>query len=545
MIFLFVVLAYMIGIRIGTYGIFKKLGVAEPWKAFVPVLCSMEWQRIIDKPKWWTWMLFIPGVNLFYAAGQLTEMSTAFRRHGFFEHAAAVLFAIVYIPYLGFAPNEQFYAAGGVKPGDKPLKRNVIREWADAIVFAVVAASLIRIFVAEAYMIPTPSMEKTLLVNDFLFVSKFHYGARIPNTPLAMPFVHHSLPGGNTKSYLEWIKLPYKTLPGFQQVKRNDMVVFNFPAGDTVVLEDQAPAYYDIVRKYAAANNVSYSAAREAIWSDSRFHITARPVDKRENYIKRCVGIGGDTLEVREGVLYINNLPAYQPENLYTPYVFVLKPGQIITAEQINQWQIEDMSGYIAATNPLPPNHYVVRMTKKNAEELRNSGLTEFVGPYSLPKNATQPADVINNRFIYIANIFPNDTARYKWNVDNFGPVIIPKKGWTVTLNDSIYQQYDRAIRVYEGNDVLQRDGKFYINGQETSTYTFKMNYYWMMGDNRHNSQDSRYWGFVPEDHVVGKAWFIWMSFDGSQSGIHKIRWSRLFSSIHGRWAPEDERYTK
>jgi signal peptidase I len=192
MIFLLIVLAYMLGIRIGTYGIYKKLGIA-PWKAFVPVVSSMEWQKIIDRPKWWTWMLFIPGVNLFYAASQLTDMSSAFKRYSFLEHFAAVIFSIVYIPFLGFAPNEKFIAPGGVKPGQKPPVRSPLREWADAIVFAVVAATLIRIFVAEAYMIPTESMEKTLNVGDFLFVSKFHYGARVPNTPLAMPFVHHTI----------------------------------------------------------------------------------------------------------------------------------------------------------------------------------------------------------------------------------------------------------------------------------------------------------------------------------------------------------------
>ncbi len=536
MIFLFIVLLYMIGIRVGTYGIFKKLGV-EPWKAFVPVLCSMEWQKIIDKPRWWTWMLFIPGVNLFYVASQLSEMSTAFRRYGFWEHFASVMFAVVYIPYLGFSANEKFVGPGGIKPGEKPIQRSTVREWADAIVFAVVAATLIRIFVAEAYMIPTPSMEKTLLVGDFLFVSKFHYGARVPNTPLAMPFVHHTIPIINTKSYVEWIKLPYKTLPGFQTVKRNDMVVFNFPAGDTVVLENQGPSYYDLVRNDAYQYQIDYSSARQRMWENPAYHVAARPVDKRENYIKRCVAVAGDKLEIKDGVLYINDAPAYRPENLYTPYLLVLKEGATITEAQFEEIGMENMTPYIdPAIAPLPADHYVVRLTQEGFEKVKAMGVTSTLQPWFYEKGKAQDR---------AGNIFPNDLKHYQWNVDNFGPIYIPKAGWTVPLNDSIYAQYDRAIRVYEGNDVQRTNGKFYVNGKEATSYTFTMNYYWMMGDNRHNSQDSRYWGFVPEDHIVGKAWFIWMSWNSSGSGIKKIRWSRLFSPIHSRWAPDDEKYTK
>ena len=532
MILLLIIFVYMLGIRIGTYGIFKKLGI-EPWKAFVPVLCSNEWQKIIDKPTWWTWMLFIPGVNLFYIASQLTELSTTFKRYSFWEHFAAVMFAFVYVPYLGFSPNEKFHAAGGVKKGEKPIHRSPVREWADAIVFAVVAATLIRIFVAEAYMIPTPSMEKTLLVGDFLFVSKFHYGARVPNTPIALPFVHHTIPVFNCKSYLEWIKLPYKTLPGFQHVKRNDMVVFNFPAGDTVVIENQAPSYYDIIRYTAYSNRVDYATARQMMWSDANTHIAARPVDKRENYIKRCVAVAGDKLEVKDGTLYINDALAYQPENLYIPYTVVFKDGSTISPDKIQELEMEDISNRLGA---LPANHFVVLMTKKNAEALKALGVTSSVQQFYYRKNTLMEP---------IENIFPNDTARYHWNVDNFGPVTLPKKGWTVTLTDSIYKQYERAIHVYENNTVEQRDGKFFINGKETTSYTFKMDYFWMMGDNRHNSQDSRYWGFVPEDHIVGKAWFIWMSYaKDAQNFFSKIRWSRLFSSIHGRWAPDEKKFT-
>ncbi len=532
MILLFIIAFYMIGIRVGTYGIFKKLGVAAPWKAFVPVLCSLEWQKIIDRPSWWTWMTFIPGVNLFYIASQLTDMSSAFRRHSFWEHFCAVIFAPFYIPFIGFSANERYIGPRGVKPGQPPLPRTAVREWADAIVFAVVAATLIRIFVAEAYMIPTPSMEKTLLVGDFLFVSKFHYGARVPNTPLALPFVHHTIPVLDSKSYVEWIKLPYKTLPGFEKVKRNDMVVFNFPAGDTVVIENQGPSYYDLVRSAAYQYNVDYNTARQMMWSDQSMHIAARPVDKRENYIKRCVAIPGDKLEVRNGVLWINDQPAYVPENLYTPYTVVLKPGAGLSAQIVAdlEMQVMDFKG-------MPAGHYVALMTKAHADALRAMGLTQVDTPFYYPANQVQEP---------IAQIFPNDFKYYHWNVDNFGPITLPKKGSSVTLNDSIYSQYDRAIRVYEGNDVERKGGKFYINGTETSTYTFKMDYYWMMGDNRHNSQDSRFWGFVPEDHIVGKAWFIWMSLNnGSTNVLDKIRFSRIFTSIHGHWAPTEKKFTE
>jgi signal peptidase I len=534
MILLFIILFYMIGIRIGTYGIFKKLGVDAPWKAFVPVLCSLEWQKIIDRPSWWTWMTFIPGVNLFYIASQLTDMSSAFRRHSFGEHFAAVVFAPFYFPYIGFSANEKYIGPGGVKPGQPAIPRSTYREWADAIVFAVVAATLIRIFVAEAYMIPTPSMEKTLLVGDFLFVSKFHYGARVPNTPLALPFVHHTIPVFDCKSYVEWIKLPYKTLPGFERVKRNDMVVFNFPAGDTVVLENQGPSYYDLVRTLAYQAKVDYNTARTMMWSDESQHIVARPVDKRENYIKRSVGIPGDKLEVKNGTLFINDQPAYVPENLYTPYTVVLKDGAGLSEQIVNDLQMENISNRFGG---MPANHYVALMTKKGSEALRAMGLTKMDTPFYYGAGvAMEP----------IANIFPNDFTHYHWNVDNFGPVYLPKKGTLVPLNDSIYPQYDRAIRVYENNTVEKKDGKYYVNGQLADHYTFKMDYYWMMGDNRHNSQDSRYWGFVPEDHVVGKAWFIWMSLNSSATNfLEKIRWSRMFTSIHGKWAPTDKKYTE
>jgi signal peptidase I len=356
----------------------------------------------------------------------------------------------------------------------------------------------------------------------------------VPNTPLALPFVHHTIPVVNTKSYVEWIKLPYKTLPGFEKVKRNDMVVFNFPAGDTVVLENQGPSYYDLVRSAAYQYKVDYNTARQMMWSDNDMHIAARPVDKRENYIKRCVAIPGDKLEVKDGILWINDQPAYVPENLYTPYTIVLKDGAGLSEQTANELQMENISNRFGT---MPANHFVALMTRKNADALRAMNITKMDTPFYYQAGVPQEP---------IANIFPNDFKYYHWNVDNFGPVYLPKRGTTITLNDSVYEQYDRAIRVYENNTVEHKDGKFFINGQETTTYTFKMDYYWMMGDNRHNSQDSRYWGFVPEDHIVGKAWFIWMSLNSnSTSFLDKIRWSRIFTSIHGNWAPSDKKFTE
>jgi len=305
-----------------------------------------------------------------------------------------------------------------------------------------------------------------------------------------------------------------------------------------VVLENQAPSYYDIVRYTAYQYHTDYNSARQMLWSDPNTHVIARPVDKRENYIKRCTGIPGDKVEVREGVLYINDAPAYRPENLYTPYTVIFRDDIHPTEQDFKTYDMDIINNrFEDQYHRMPANHYVALMTKKDAESLRAMNVTTTLEPFAYKKGVLQSA---------VEDIFPNDTALYKWNVDNFGPVTLPKKGWTLALNDSIYPQYDRAIRVYENNTVERKNGKFYINGQETTTYTFKMDYYWMMGDNRHNSQDSRYWGFVPEDHIVGKAWFIWMSYDKDGSNLfNKIRWSRLFSSIHGRWAPDDKKFTE
>lgn len=378
--------------------------------------------------------------------------------------------------------------------GQPKKRKSAVREWLDAAIFAIIAATLIRTFIFEAYTIPTPSMEKTLLVNDFLFVSKISYGPRIPNTPLAVPFTHHTLPGTKySKAYSEAVHWPYKRLPGFTRVKRNDVVVFNFPEGDTVALEQQDQSYYGLVR----------SLGRDAVWES--YHVTSRPVDKRENYIKRCVAESGDTLSIRDGVVFINGHQAPIPQESERRYT-VQTNGDPLNPDRLDELDI--------TPNPdatLSAGIFLYNLTPGNVTALKNFPVVKSIKPY----------------FSGEQSVFPYDTAHYHWTEENFGPLYIPKKGATVKLDSTNIAIYDRVIRVYEGNTLEAKNGQFYINNKPADSYTFKMNYYWMMGDNRNNSLDSRYWGFVPEDHVVGKAWLIWMSY-----GHGSIRWSRLFKTI-------------
>ena len=366
------------------------------------------------------------------------------------------------------------------KPAPKKTtqkKKSATREWVDAIVFAVIAATLIRTFFIEAYVIPTPSMERSLLVGDFLFVSKVNYGARTPMTPIAFPFAHHTMPLTGTKAYWDGWELPYYRLPGFSNIKREDVVVFNYPQ-DTI-------------------NN--------------------RPVDKRENYIKRCQGIAGDTLSVVNGQVYVDGKAAADPPGEQMEYTY-RTTGEDLNPELLDELHVTIYDG-----------HQYSSMTKNAANTIRGySNVKDFMPVIDDPASGPVfPHDFPIH--VMLTKTIPD----YHWKVDNFGPIIVPKKGWTVKLDSMTFPLYERAIEVYENNKLEVRSGEIYINGVKTSTYTFKMNYYWMMGDNRHDSEDSRFWGFVPEDHIVGKALFVWMSWDDNASFFHKIRWSRLFMGIH------------
>jgi len=386
------------------------------------------------------------------------------------------------------------------KKGEEEKKRkSKLREWLDAAIFAVIAATLIRTFIFEAYVIPTPSMEKTLLVNDYLFVSKISYGPRLPMTPLALPFTHHTLPFTKmTKAYSEAIKWPYRRLPGFTDVKRNDVIVFNYPAGDTVLKDSKGQD----VDYYTAVQELGYERAVETYPP-----MMVRPVDKRENWIKRCLAIGGDSLRVVNGRVYVNGKAAPVPPHSERRYWVETSDGSAINPMRLEDLQIDQ--DYYQGTRP---GVFSYNLTPDAVKALSDLNLRMIE-----PANETEPD----------ASAFPHDPVHYPWNAHNYGPIYIPQKGATVRLDSLTLPLYRRVIVTYEHNRLEVKDGKIFINGKESNSYTFKMNYYWVMGDNRDNSMDSRYWGFLPEDHLVGKAWIIWMSY-----GNGKIRWKRLFNAI-------------
>lgn len=412
-----------------------------------------------------------------------------------------------------------------------------IMSWVDALVFALVAVYFINLFFFQNYVIPSSSLEKSLLTGDYLFVSKVSYGPRIPETPLTMPLTQHTMPLVNVKSYIEWPHWDYRRVKGLGNVQLNDIVVFNYPAGDTLVNEEKYASYdyyanfayplgHDIyVQRYGATpdltkmNDVARYEYFEKIYAMGTSYVKqnpaefgdviSRPTDRRENYVKRCVGLPGQTLQIKNHIVYLDGKANKEPENVQYTYKVKLK-GEM-TQELMDELGItnEDMlmlnqSGCIPLTkrayNALKANKNLVASISYNSDASTGD---------------TYPLNAVTG-----------------WTRDNYGPLWIPKKGATIKLDMKNLPMYERCIKVYEKNELKVNKGQIYINGKLAHSYTFKMDYYWMMGDNRHNSEDSRYWGFVPEDHIVGKPIFIWWSSDPDRKGFSGVRWNRLFKWV-------------
>lgn len=421
------------------------------------------------------------------------------------------------------------------KDAEGPVR--FIMSWVDALVFALVAVYFINLYFFQNYVIPSSSLEKSLLTGDYLFVSKMSYGPRIPQTPLTVPLTQHTMPLFNVKSYLDWPHWNYRRVKGFGHVKLNDIVVFNFPAGDTLVnepkyasadyyeqlvypigeqlLEEQKGAPTDLAKldpiRQRAYFDQAYAMGRQYIVNNPNIFgdIISRPTDRRENYVKRCVGLPGQTLQIKNRIVYLDGKPNKEPDNVQ--YTYKVKLKQDLPEELINELGItmEDLtslnqSGYL----PLTRHAYNVLRSRK-----------DLVSSIAINTDAG------------VGDLYPLNMVT-GWTRDNYGPIWIPKKGATIQLSMKNIAIYERPIKVYEGNDLMVKNGRIYINGKLAKSYTFKMDYYWMMGDNRHNSADSRYWGFVPEDHIVGKPIFIWWSHDPDHSGFSGIRWKRLFTFV-------------
>jgi signal peptidase I len=467
---------------LGTWKLYKKAG-RKSWEAIVPIYNAIVLMKIIKRPTWWVILLFIPIINLLMFPVVWVETVRSFGKYKTIDSIIAVATLGFYNFYLNYIENVTYIE-------DRSLKsRTELGEWVSSIVFAIIAATLVHTYIMQPYTIPTSSLEKSLLIGDFLFVSKFHYGARAPMTTVAAPMVHDSLPFIGRKSYLQKPQLPYFRIPGFQDIKRNEIVVFNWPV--------------DTVQRFFDTSNI---------------HIK-KPIDKKSNYVKRCVGIPGDSLEIKQGYIYINGEKTVLPDRAKTQYMHkVVTNGQQLSGATLKRYGVTEGRNF--------GDYYNLNLTDENAAKLKNNPVVK-----SVTKQLT-PSGNYNSR------VFPHN-EQYPWSDDNYGPIYIPEAGKTVDLNSESLPFYKRIIEEYENNNLTINGDEIFINGKLATTYTFKQDYYWMMGDNRHNSEDARYWGYVPFDHVVGKPVFIWFSWDTNGEGIaEKIRWERVFTTVHGEGKP-------
>lgn len=543
-ILLYILFLYVVPFA-GMYKLFEKADQAG-WKALVPFYNAYTAIEIVGAPKYWMLLLLVPILNLFIIAGILIEMNKSFGRYGFGDNAAAIIAPIIYYPYIASKGVNYLHKAWEVqhdlrkryrtatKEKDKATLRALkkenpfpektkAREWAESIIFAVFAAHFIRAFLIEAYTIPTPSMESSLLVGDFLFVSKVHYGSRLPMTPIAFPLVHNVLPFIGGKSYSDAVQWDYKRAPRLQNVERYDPVVFNYPEEDTSFggVDERGNTLPYTYEYYNLLKGVPYyerERLRQEIIRRQGDRLVMRPVDKRSHYIKRAVGLPGDVIEVRDGLLYVNGELSKEIEGVQ--YEHIIEGNGI---EMLDKNVMED--SYTMTYKQGRDGRYLkdlADMSPAVAQQL----VREVPRITNIRRNLSPPNS-------YELGIFPYHEKKFPWNNDHYGPITIPKKGVPIALTLDNIDLYTRLIDVYEDNDFEIKNGKIYINGQEANSYTPKMDYYWMMGDNRDSSADSRSWGFVPEDHIVGKPLFIWLSLNNG-SLKDGIRWKRLFKGAMG-----------
>lgn len=472
---------------LGTWNLYERAG-RKAWEAAVPIYNAVVLMGIINRPKWWVILLFIPIINLLMFPVIWVETCRSFRFNET-NHTFLAIFTLgFYIYYINYKTKAPYVKDRDIKAPTQ------LGDLISSIVFAIIAATLVHTYVMQPYTIPTSSLEKTLLIGDFLFVSKFHYGARVPKTLVSAPMVHDTIPGLGIKSYISdsngetyknsWrnkLSLPYLRLPGFQKIKRNDIVVFSWPA-DSLNL----------------------------MWGDNSGKFTYKPIDKKTNYVKRCVGVPGDSLEVRDGYVFINGKKTVLPKNAKPQWNhFVDTDGKKLSQAAINRYNLREGGS-------LNDGRYYLNLTDDEAAAMSKNPIVKSIEKHITPAGA------------YDKTIFPHH-PKYTWNMDNFGPIYIPKKGATVALNAETIPFYEQIIRRYENNDLTIFNDDIYINGKKADEYTFKQDYFWMMGDNRQRSLDARAWGYVPFDHVVGKPVMIWFSWD-SEKG--KPRWDRMFTTV-------------
>jgi len=525
---------------LGTWKLYQKAG-RKAWEAALPIYNGIVLLQIIKRPKWWIILLFIPIINLLMFPVIWIE---TIRTFGFYKKLDSFLVIVtlgLYIFYINYTKDVIFNENRSLKP------QSELGEWISSITFAIIAATLVHTYFMQPFTIPTSSLEKSLLVGDYLFVSKFHYGARVPSTVIAAPMVHDSLPFTGTASYLKSPQLPYLRLPGLQKIKNNDIVCFNWPADSLATM-----------------------------WGDTSGKFTYKPVDKKTNYVKRCVGIAGDTLQMIDGYFYINGKKNDLPYRAKLQFYYTYESKSPIDANTFPAFLLEkERTGVYRILSEYWENDKVQDAIKKNGNLTKigqDSLYTEVAGGINpdlaqrlkmssvntkVNINLTQeevdrlkkyPLAVSVTKINHAPDnaIFPH-VEKLQWSQDNFGPIYIPKTGATVKLNAESLPFYEQIIKNYENNDLVVNGEEIFINGKKADSYTFKQDYFWLVGDNRHNSLDARYWGYVPFDHVLGKPVMVWFSWDANapsfSAKIKSIRWDRLFTTVHGDGEPVSYRY--